>query len=276
MTATSAVTVSDLVLALREQQGVPNPMRRAADRGLEPAVGEGERARRWIVLSAHPGAGASTVAVAISEAVDAASQRDEHVVLVDLADPEASGLTATPGVEVASPADGWRAGRRGQVTVLRPVGSASQVDRLPADVWSEAGLAVVDVGRSWPWCVDLLEAQSLLGQRSQVVLVCRASVPGVRFAERALAELPEDSQLAAVGASKWPRVVVSSFGPHVTRAIEDGRTALVPSDRQLAVEGIDERPMPRAVVTAVAHLVGPPTGVPDPRVGQRRRRKVLR
>lgn len=276
MTANSAVTVSDLVLALREQQGIPNPVRRPADHrtdAVTPLVGGGTQ---WIVVGAHPGAGASTVAVALSEAMDAGSQRDEHVVLVDLADPEASGLAATAGVEVASPADGWRAGRREQVTVLRPTGAVSRMDRLTADVRSEAGATVVDVGPSWPWCAGLLEAQSLPGQRSQVVLVCRASVPGVRSAERALAGLPEGARLVAVGASKWPRVVAASFGPHVTRAIEDGRTALVPSDRQLAVEGIDERPMPPAVVAAVTRLVGPPAGAPGLRLSERRRRKVLR
>lgn len=198
------------------------------------------------------------------------------MVLVDLADPEASGLDATAGVEVASPADGWRAGRRGQVTVLRPAECASQMEGLPTDVWPEIGWAVVDVGRPWPWCVGLIETQNLLTDRSQVVLVCRASVPGVRSAERALAGLPEGARLVAVGASRWPRVVASTFGPYVTRAIEDGRTALVPSDRQLAVEGIDERPMPRAVVAAAAGLVRVPAAISGSRLSERLQRRVLR
>ena len=91
---------------------------------------------------------------------------------------------------------------------------------------------------------------------AQVVLVCRATVPGVRQTEQLLAALPGRPPLiAAVGAAKWPGVVTASCGPLLRAAREAGRLVSVPFDRQLDVTGLTAAPLSKPLTTAGRALV---------------------
>src|SRR3954452_12846167 len=104
-TVTEAVSVSDLVAAVRRQQA-PRP-------ASPPRVGA-YPIRGASVVSAHPGAGATTVAVALADALDAIGRPGT---LLDLApSPDAF---AGAECEVDSRVLDCRAGRRGQTQVRR-------------------------------------------------------------------------------------------------------------------------------------------------------------
>jgi hypothetical protein len=88
-----------------------------------------------------------------------------------------------------------------------------------------------------------------------VVLVCRATVPGIRLAEYALSRLHAPLALAAVGPSRWPGQVTASAGVHVRQLREQGQVVAVPIDRHLDVEGLTSDPLPKQVIDAGAQLV---------------------
>jgi hypothetical protein len=209
------VSVSELVAAIRRQQ---------APRQL-PASDRGPSSIRGVsVVGAHRGAGATSVAVALVDVLDAIQH---PAALVDLA-PSPDAFAAAE-CEVDSRVPGWRAGRRGKTQVLR-----RRTDEV-ADPDFSTDL-VVD-GR-----METLGSQ---------VLVCRATLPSVHRVE---AHLPDGTVVAVVGSSRWPRVVASSLGPALRRATDDGRVVFVRYDRHLELYGIGAEQLPFSV-RAAAHRV---------------------
>jgi hypothetical protein len=193
-----------------------------------PALGE----RCIVVVSAHAGAGASTVALGLA---DAAGADGTPVRLIDCAAAAESGLADAASEVVGIDRTGrWYRGRRGTVTIHHAA---------DATLLGEAGcgLTVIDSGPARP---------GRLGGAIGVVLVCAATVPGLRQAEAALAAITGPVVLAAVGPRKWPGVVTASLGPTAAALRRDGRLVRVPLDRRLAATGLTGDPLPRRVIAA--------------------------
>ena len=178
--------------------------------------------------------------------------------LVDTAGVEASGLQTAIAMEVRCQIEGWRAGRRTNVTVFTPIDAISLSECMTV-TGSGSGVGsgrwVVDVARPWRALLEALPQDEAESLGTRVVVVSQASVPGIARAEAALAGLPWVSLLVAVGARTWPPAVRASFGPRVAQLVAQGRVFLVPSHRGLAVGGIDARPLPRVVLVAVSRLL---------------------
>ena len=216
--------------------------------GVRPAC------RAVVVLGAHAGAGASTVAVAVA---DALSDGGERVRLVDCADPRRSALAGVTSIELGVDAAGWRRGRRatpgGEVLVERLAGPASSVDAVPPPARGGPGWLVVDVG--WPaWqAVDATGWVAALLASARLVLVHRPTLPGIRQAEHLLAELLPVDRLpvvACVGAARWPRVVTASCGPLLGEIHAAGRLVAMPVDQRVEVTGPTADPLPAPVGAA--------------------------
>lgn len=210
----------------------------------------GELAFDWVtVVAAHAGAGASTVALALS---DAAAAEDLRVHLVDSAPPSRSGLVAAASAELGTDATGaWRRGSRAHVTVYRRAAEvapgawpALPVDEAPA-------VTVLDLGL--PSRADLAR---LATGRTRIVVVCRPTVPGVRLTEQVLSRLAEQPVVVAVvGPRRWPGEVTSSLGPRLRAARAAARVVTVPTDRRLEVTGPTQSPLPKPVRAAARALL---------------------
>jgi hypothetical protein len=249
-------SVAELVAALRAQRTL------AAEDPVtsnEPPSGEVDAAvtRTLLVIGAHAGAGATMVSVAVADALGElpVGSGVGPVRLIDAAPHEGSGLVAATAYEVGWRGSGWRAGRRGSSMILRPAGSPTSPADVPSFEPSEAGWLVIDAG--WPWRAVTAARNPIeaLVERAKVLVVCRATVPGVRQVEVALDALPADSFVAGVGAGRWPAVVEASFGPRLARTVAEGRAVLFPSDRRVEVNGIAAEALPAALVGAAGALV---------------------
>lgn len=200
--------------------------------------------RDWIaVVAAHSGAGASTVALAITDAISAAGR---PVNLVESAHPCRSGLIAAASAELGTdPTGAWRRGSRQLATVFRRVG-----DVTPQG-WPESGadeglVTVLDLGLPAPQNISRLAVD-----QPTFVVVCRPTIPGVRLAEHLLAQLGAARVVvAAVGHRRWPGEVLASLGPRLRALREQGRVVAVPEDGRLQVTGPTHCALPKPVVTA--------------------------
>jgi hypothetical protein len=211
----------------------------------------GELGTGWIaVVVAHAGAGASTVALAIS---DAAAADGRRVHLIDKAHPSRSGLVAAASEELGTDVTGaWRRGLRFGVIIDRRATDVIPGD-WPADPAGEGpGLTVVDLGLPAPDHLARLGAN-----RVRPVVVCRPTVPGVRLTEQLLEQLKRRPVVvAAVGSSRWPGEVTASLGPRLRALRAAGRVIPVPMDRRLQVTGLTSSPLPRPVRSAGRSLLG--------------------
>ena len=129
-------------------------------------------------------------------------------------------------------------------------------------------LTIVDVGHQ----LEQILAGSgwlsgLLTGGPMVVLVARATVPGLRRLESSLHLLAGVPVAAVVGPPlrRWPRPVRSSVGRLTGSLIESGRLVQVPEDRQLAALGITPRPLPGPLLGAAGSLFALAEGTPDAR-----------
>jgi len=222
----------------------------------------------WTTVSAaHPGAGATTLALAVAEAA-AVRDRDTH--LIELADPWRSGLVAASDTEFGVDADLlWRTGRRAAVTVHRRAAAVPPAMRWPAlptpgVAGSSASVeVVVDVGTPAsanldPWA-----------RSGRWVLVCRASVPGVQAVEAILAQTPAEQPsaigpvVAVLGPRRWPSSVTAAIGPQLARLRDLDRLVTVSSDPRLAFTGLTSAPLPKLLRLsgiAVLDLLDRPLG----------------
>ena len=201
------------------------------------------------VLAGSPGAGASVLAAAVTDALQQAGQR---VLLVDAADPARSGLAAAApeeGLHVRQVHPGlhlrysWRhesllarmESRFPITPAMVPPPPAWLPDRGPVHV------TVVDVGHDgWRAAADpLLGAGGWLrrGQPATLpILVVRPTRPSLQQAEQVLARLyrwvnarvaEPPAQLVVVGARRWPRGVTGAAGRLLDPLIPDA--VFVPS-----------------------------------------------
>ncbi|MBN9619635.1 MAG: hypothetical protein J0H43_07880 [Actinobacteria bacterium] len=209
------------------------------------------------VVAGHSGAGASTVAVALAEALAAAGS---NVWIVEVADASRSGLAGATTAELGEDGTGWRRGRRsgpwGDIHIDRLAFRAAAIEQVPAPAPAPCPdeLLVLDIG--WP-ARDALAALGWLATAltdCSLLMVCRPTVPGVRQSEYLLAELAEHSPgsviVAAVGPARWPGAATASTGPHLRAARESGRVITVPIDRRVETDGVSAEALPKALAAA--------------------------
>jgi hypothetical protein len=86
-----------------------------------------------------------------------------------------------------------------------------------------------------------------------VVVVTRATIPGLLHLETTLSQLGQIRAVATILDSccrRWSKAVWQSSGP-LTRALEDsGRLIVIPHDARLAALGLDSRPLPGQFLAA--------------------------
>ena len=220
----------------------------ASVRRDEPVVGGSELDVAGVtVVSAHAGAGASTVALAVSSA---ASQAGRRTHLLDGAHPCRSGLVAAADVELGTDGSGgWRRGSRELITIDRRAHDASSGCWPAPPLGHDDTLTILDLG-----LVAVGSLERLARDVSRVVVVCRPTVPGVRMVEHLLALLAGQAQLtvlvAAVGPVRWAGEVTATVGPRLRQLRTDGLVVTVPVDRRLEVTGLSHAPLPRSVLLA--------------------------
>jgi hypothetical protein len=216
----------------------------------ETTHGGGRLGRDWIaVVAAHSGAGASCVALAISDALSNSTRPSR---LIEVAHPHRSGLAAAAAAELGmDPTGAWRRGSRQLTTLFRRAAEMAPGD-WPDRAGTEPTETVIDLGLPAPANLALLVAD-----RPQVVVTCRVTVPGLRLAEHLIAELGDlPVLLAAVGAGRWPGEVSASLGPRLRELRGARRVVPVPDDRRLQVTGLTNSPLPKSVAAAGRALLG--------------------
>jgi hypothetical protein len=245
----------------------------AATRPTVPLLSIGDLgAPAVVVLPAHAGAGASTVALAVAEALSG----HREVQLAEYADPCRSGLDTASSSELGVDESGWRRGRRGRIDLARLAVDRPSGDDLPlpSPAWrggvADDRVLVIDAG--WPGMSMLSGAgwtKALLGA-AHLVVVSRVTVPAVRQIEHVLSVFEVPAVVACVGSGRWPGMVTASCGPALRAARAAGRVVAVPVDRRLAIAGLTPDPLPRSVAAAGRVLAGLLTVdspvVPDPAV----------
>ena len=245
------LSVAEIQQALRVVRAA-KPAAAVRDDPPEPSGGGSAAAAAlqpdWIaVVAAHSGAGASSVALAIT---DALSARGERARLIETAVPTRSGLVAATATEFGLDDSGdWRRGSRGAATVYRRACDESPAGWPPANPGTST---VVDLGL--PAAASI---QRIANERPHLVVVCRPTIPGVRLAEHLLGHFDDGMAIAvaAVGPRRWPGEVDASLGSHLVRLRESGRVVAVPLERRLSVTGPSHLPLSKAVVEAGADLL---------------------
>ena len=237
-------------------KGRPRGRGTAAEDNWSPADGEHTIA----VIGSAGSVGASTVALATGLAAAA------PVRVIECCSVTASGLAAASTAELGLHPRDWRLGKRDHVLLERASEVLAGVDEvpLPTEAQNETQLTILDIG----WEAGQLLATDcwLAGAvraADQIVLVTTATVPGMRRAGVAMDLLspwqPEQIALAVRGPrrKKWPRGLEHAGGPAVHRALVAERCVEIPVDRELAVNGLDSRPVPAPLISAARRLLEP-------------------
>lgn len=255
---TMPVTVAELQAALRAVwAGEFRTQGRVTARTGTPGreAGRTLSGRVVMVVGCHGGAGASTLALAVAEAV---CESGRSARLLDCASPERSGLTTAVDAELGFDGSGWRQGRRAGLPIDRVCdGLASAADvPAPSDQWLGKGeVTVVDTA----WGVsDILAGDCWLAQATSsafVLLVARATIPALRQLEQALGTCPGDPVVALFGPNRRDRSVHATAGRLLKAAESAGRVVRVPSDRHLLATGISPAPLPKAVAEGGRQIV---------------------
>ncbi|MDN4175245.1 hypothetical protein QWY28_19930 [Nocardioides sp. SOB77] len=229
----------------------------AAEDDWTPADGEHTIA----VIGSAGSVGTSTVALATGLAAAA------PVRVIECCSVTASGLAAASTAELGLHPTDWRQGKRDHVLLERASEVLAGVDEvpLPTDAENETQLTILDIG--WE-AGQLLATDCWLAEAvraaDQVVLVTTATVPGMRRAGVVMDLLaghwqPEQIALAVRGPrrKKWPRGLEHAGGPAVRRVLDADRCVEIPEDRDLAVNGLDSRPVPAPLISAARQLLEP-------------------
>ena len=213
------------------------------------------------VVGAAGSCGATTVALALATAVEGRAR------VVECASASLSGLAAASTAELGADGHGWVHGTRDHVQLDRADGVRTHPDAVPHPSSVDTPVvSVIDVGSQLEqvlaghgWLTGLLTTAPT------IVVVGRATVPGLRRLESALHLLDADSVIATVlgpPRRRWPRSVAHSAGGLTGALIASGRLVEVPEDRTLAVHGLTPDPLPTPLLTAagvlLSHLEGNP------------------
>lgn len=228
------------------------------------------------VLAASPGAGATSTAAAIADALQLAGR---SVLLIDAGDPVRSGLGRAaradgPRRDGPGPTAGIRFSRRARALLARldvAETTAEPVMYPPPPYWHPGGrdidVTVVDIGHDpWRLATDpaLGPGQWLrVGSPSPIpALVVRATVPGLAHAEQVLARLEPwvragavtpPTQLLVVGARRWPKGIAGTAGRRTSVLLAD--TVFFPHDREVAVRGVTADVTPPSLRSPAEHVL---------------------
>ncbi|MFJ1768035.1 hypothetical protein ACIOD2_47500 [Amycolatopsis sp. NPDC088138] len=250
------------------------------------------------ILAGSPGAGATSTAVAIADALQLAGC---SVLLVDAGDPVRSGLGRAaradgPRRNAPGLAAGIRFSRRARAVLARLDVAETAVEPVlfpPPPYWHPGGgrsvdVTVVDIGHDiWRLATDpaLGPGQWLrVGSPSPIpALVVRPTVPGLAHAEQVLARLAPwvrvaavtpPTQLLVVGARRWPKGVAGTAGRRTSVLLSDA--VFFPHSREVATHGITADVTPSSLRTQAEHLLRSWRVLPERtrRLGVRRQRRA--
>lgn len=242
-TATSFRSVDDLRQKLRAMRGVdpPRDEARPAASTVDWAPASGERV--VLVCGCGGSSGATTVALALATAAGRAR-------VVETCGASSSGLPYAADVELGETDGGWLRGAREEVVVERRLDPIASPEHLPPPALGDVPVTIVD--SSWG-IAAVLESDGWLGDlvRSAptVVLVGRATIPGLRRLEAAVELVGEARAVAAtIGAKRWPRPVERSAGAAVRRLAARERVVHILEVPALAMSGLTPDPLPPAII----------------------------
>ena len=207
------------------------------------------------VVGCAGASGASTIALALASAAESSAR------VLECRSGTTSGLAAASTAELGLHPSGWRRGMRGDVLLERAGGLLTRVDEVPVPSQPDRPLAltVLDLGWDLP---HVLDHPCWMGEQVRtagvVVVVARATIPGLLHLETTLSLLGRTRAVAAVLGSpcrRWSKAVRQSSGP-ITKALEDsGRLTVIPPDSRLAAVGLDSRPLPRQLLAAAHDIL---------------------
>ena len=199
-------------------------------------------------------AGATTAAVALATVVGTAR-------VLECCTATSSGLTAAPTAEFGRSERNWTVGRRERVWLARTSEVLLDPGETPLPDPPPPGteLTVLDVG----WDLgQVLAGDSWLRDHvaaaPAVIAVTTPTIPGLRRLELALTMLaPARVVIAVSGAHprRWPRSVTASLGPLTTAAVKANLLVDLPSDKGLALRGLDSSPLPTSLLKAAENLL---------------------
>jgi hypothetical protein len=253
------VSVPELQRAWRAVQGGKFRQESPAAAGKARAVPDsptwtpGNAEQVLPVVACAAASGASTIALALASAAGGSARILE-------CRGTTSGLAAASTAELGPHPSGWRRGMRGDVLLERAGGLLTRVNEVPLPSVPDRPLAltVLDVG----WDLrHVLDFPCWMGEQVRaagvVVVVSRATIPGLLHLETTLSLLDQIRAVAAILGSpckRWSKAVWHSSGP-MTKAVQDsGRLIVIPHDSRLAATGLDSRPLPRQLLEA-AHAI---------------------
>jgi hypothetical protein len=204
-----------------------------------------------VVLGCGGSAGATTVALLLAEAAGRSR-------IVECAPGGRSGLAGASTAELGVTPEGWVEGSRGEVGMQRRREHLPSPDTVPLPVPGlPGGVTVVDawwdlrqVLAGGGWLADLARGCP------RVVLVARATVPGMRQLESDLALLEAERCWAvATGLpARWPRTLEHSLGVRTSGLRQAGRLIGLPDDRSLSFSGITTEQLPRSLHRSASRL----------------------
>ncbi len=205
-----------------------------------------------VVIGCLGSAGTSTVALALASGAGSAR-------VVECAPGACSGLAGAATAELGTVADGWVAGRRDDLGILRRADQVASPDDLPLPPEGAAGVTVIDC---WWEVRQSLHAAGWLGELlrdcPRVVLVTPASIPGFRRVEICVGLLGSPRCWVAVTGAPKRRTEAPLdrwVGPLTEQVRDDGRLVRFPFVPQLAVSGITSEPLPKSLHVAAADLL---------------------
>lgn len=249
MTATSFGSLGDLRQMLRaiqaDERRAPSPVAPATDR-WRPAVGE----QVVLVCGCGGAPGATTMALALATVAGRAR-------VVETCGGTNSGLVYAASAELGTTDRGWLRGSRDGVLIERRASTISVPEQLPTPARPNSPLTIIDSS----WDVDtLLGLPGWLGELARsvdpLVLVARATIPGLRQLEAAVALVRETRVFAvSVGARRWLRPVEQSAGRAVRQLRAEGRIFHVPHVPQLGITGLTPDPLPPSILRPARTLL---------------------
>jgi hypothetical protein len=248
MTITSFPSVDDLRRAVcaAGTDGTHTHAGPATPERWRPASGE------QVVLVCGCGGSSGVTTLSLGLATLAGRAR-----IVETCPGSVSGLAYAASAELGQVGHGWLRGARDAVLVERRPGVVGSPSHLPPPAASELPLTIVD--SSWD-VATVLASRGWLGDltrsASTVVLVARATVPGLRRLEAAIDRVGEARVVAAtIGAKRWPRPVEQSAGPAVRRMALRNRIVHVPDVSALGLSGLTPDPLPPAILRSARALL---------------------
>jgi hypothetical protein len=203
-----------------------------------------------VVLGAHAGAGASTVALAMASAAGQAR-------VVECCTVAASGFAGAADAELGVTPAGWAQGSRGPVLIERHAGHLASPEVLPVPEPTDKPLTVVDASFDAAMLADSLGWLSDLVRSQPAVVVARPTVPGLRRLECVLDVLGQQrcTPVLVGVAKRWPRWLEQSAGPRVRDLHTANRIVTVPFDASLAQMGLTPDALPAPIVAAGRELI---------------------